>query len=59
MASKGSWYVVYNSAILLLTKATSPVGSLKLLIKQYPELGDMTVRDLEEEGYKIKKKEIK
>ena len=59
MANKGDWYVIYNSAILLHTKAPSPVGSLNLLLKQKPELADRTVRDLEEEGYKIKKKEIK
>ena len=59
MANKGDWYVVYNSAILLNTKASSPVGSLNLLMKQKPELADRTVRDLEKEGYKIKKKEIK
>lgn len=59
MANKGDWYVIYNSAILLHTKASSPVGSLNLLMKQRPELADRTVRDLEEEGYKIKKKEIK
>ena len=57
--SNASWYVVFNSAILLNTKASSPVGSLNLLMKQKPELADKTVRDLEEEGYKIKKKEIK
>ena len=59
MANKGDWYVIFNSAILLHTKASSPVGSLNLLIKQKPELADRTVRDLEEEGYKIKKNEIK
>ena len=59
MANKGDWYVIYNSAILLHTKSRSPVGSLNLLMKQKPELADKTVRDLEEEGYKIKKKEIK
>ena len=59
MANRGDWYVIFNSAILLHTKASSPVGSLNLLLKQKPELADKTVRDLEEEGYKIKKKEIK
>ena len=59
MTSKGNWYVIYNSAILLHTKAPSPVGSLNLLLKQKPELADRTVRDLEEEGYKVRKKEIK
>ena len=59
MANKGDWYVIFNSAILLHTKASSPVGSLNLLLRQKPELADKTVRDLEEEGYKIKKKEIK
>ena len=59
MANKGDWYVIFNSAILLHTKASSPVGSLNLLMKQKPELADRTVRDLEEEGYKVRKKEIK
>ena len=59
MANKGDWYVIFNSAIIPHTKASSPIGSLNLLLKQKPELADRTVRDLEEEGYKIKKKEIR
>jgi len=59
MANKVDWYVIFNSVILLYTKAPSPVGSLNLLLKQKPELAGRTVRDLEEEGYKIKKVYIK
>ena len=59
MANKGDWYVIFNSAILLNTKASSPIGSLNLLLKQKPELADKTVRDLEEEGYRVRKREIK
>ena len=57
--SNASWYVIFNSAILLTTKSSSPIGSLNLLLKERPELADRTIKSLEEEGYKIKKKEIK
>ena len=59
MASNASWYVIFNSAILLNTKSSSPIGSMNLLLKEKPELADRTIKSLEEEGYKIKKKEIK
>ena len=59
MANKGDWYVVFNSAILLHTKASSPIGSMNLLLKERPELADKTIKSLEEEGYKIKRKEIR
>ena len=59
MANNASWYVIFNSAILLNTKSSSPIGSLNLLIKDFPELADRTVSSLEEEGYKVRKKEIK
>ena len=59
MANKGDWYVIFNSAILLHTKASSPIGSMNLLFKQQPELADKTIKSLEEEGYKIKRKEIR
>ena len=59
MASNASWYVIFNSAILLNTKSSSPIGSMNLLLKERPELADRTISSLEEEGYKIKKKEIK
>ena len=57
--SNASWYVIFNSAILLHTKASSPIGSMNLLLKQQPELADKTIKSLEEEGYKIKRKEIR
>ena len=57
--SNASWYVVFNSAILLHTKSSSPIGSMNLLLKERPELADKTIKSLEEEGYKIKKREIK
>ncbi len=57
--SNASWYVVFNSAILLNTKSSSPIGSMNLLLKDFPELADRTIKSLEEEGYKIKKREIK
>ena len=59
MASNASWYVIFNSAILLNTKSSSPIGSMNLLLKERPELADRTISSLEEEGYKIKKKEIR
>ena len=59
MASNASWYVIFNSAILLNTKSSSPIGSMNLLLKQKPELADRTIKSLEEEGYKIKRKEIR
>ena len=59
MASNASWYVIFNSAILLNTKSSSPIGSMNILLKERPELADRTIKSLEEEGYKIKKKEIK
>ena len=59
MANNASWYVIFNSAILLNTKSSSPIGSMNLLLKEKPELADRTIKSLEEEGYKIKKKEIK
>ena len=59
MANKGDWYVIFNSAILLHTKASSPIGSLNLLLKERPELADRTISSLEEEGYKVRKREIK
>ena len=59
MASNASWYVIFNSAILLNTKSSSPIGSMNLLLKERPELADRTIKSLEEEGYKIKKREIK
>ena len=59
MANKGDWYVIFNSAILLNTKSSSPIGSMNLLLKEKPELADRTIKSLEEEGYKIKKKEIR
>ena len=57
--SNSSWYVIFNSAILLNTKSSSPIGSLNLLIKEFPQLADRTVSSLEEEGYKVRKREIK
>lgn len=54
-----SWYAHYNSSILLHTKAASPIGCLNLLVKQVPELLDKTLSEIEKEGYKIKKVEIK
>ena len=57
--SNASWYVIFNSAILLNTKSSSPIGSMNLLLKERPELADRTIKSLEEEGYKIKKKEIR
>lgn len=57
--SNSSWYVIFNSAILLNTKSSSPIGSLNLLLKERPELADRTISSLEEEGYKVRKKEIK
>ena len=57
--NNASWYVIFNSAILLNTKSSSPIGSMNILLKERPELADKTIRSLEEEGYKIKKKEIK
>ena len=57
--SNSSWYVIFNSAILLNTKSSSPIGSMNLLLKERPELADKTIKSLEEEGYKIKKREIK
>ena len=57
--SNASWYVIFNSAILLHTKASSPIGSMNLLLKQQPELADKTIKSLEEAGYKIKRKEIR
>lgn len=57
--AKGDWYAHYNSSILLHTKASSPVGCLNLLCKCYPDLLEKTIKELEEEGYKIKKREIK
>ena len=59
MASNASWYVIFNSAILLNTKSSSPIGSMNILLKERPELADRTIKSLEEEGYKIKKREIK
>ena len=57
--SNASWYVIFKSAILLNTKSSSPIGSLNLLIKEFPELADRTIASLEEEGYKVRKREIK
>ena len=57
--NNASWYVIFNSAILLNTKSSSPIGSMNTLLKERPELADRTIKSLEEEGYKIKKKEIK
>ena len=57
--SNSSWYVIFNSAILLNTKASSPIGSMNLLLKERPELADRTIKSLEEEGYKVRKREIK
>ena len=57
--NNASWYVIFNSAILLNTKSSSPIGSMNLLLKERPELADRTIKSLEEEGYKVIKKEIK
>ena len=57
--NNASWYVIFNSAILLNTKSSSPIGSMNLLLKERPELADRTIKSLEEEGYKIKRKEIR